>query len=221
MKTPLPRARGQRVLANWIAESLRLAILQGYFESGEKLDQDLIAKEFEASRTPVREAVRVLASEGFIEVRPHRGAFIATISQDDIEEIYQVRKLIEAEIVRQVTLLIPDSVLDELERSLEENRALLESDDKAGHVESDIFFHDTLVRFVENKLLKEVLESLNNRTGRVRRFAQLQPGFHLVASLEEHYAIFQAMRQRDPKAAAAAMCVHLENSSLRIQEFIQ
>ncbi|MCP4543999.1 MAG: GntR family transcriptional regulator [Chloroflexi bacterium] len=221
MKAPLPRASGHRVLADWIAESLRLAILQGHFEPGEKLDQDLIATEYEVSRTPVREAVRVLESEGFVQVRPHRGAFIATISQDDIQEIYEVRKLIEAEIVRQVTLLIPDSVLDELEESLDENRVQLESDDKVGHVANDIFFHDTIVQFVENKLLGEILASLTNRTVRVRRFAQLQPGFHLVESLEEHRAVFRAMRRRDAKAAAEAMCVHLENSSLRIQEFIQ
>jgi DNA-binding GntR family transcriptional regulator len=216
-----------------------LAILQGYFEPGEKLDQDLIATEYEASRTPVREAVRVLESEGFVqvrphrgafiatiskddiqEIRPHRGAFIATISKDDIQEIYEVRKLIEAEIVRQVTLLIPDSVLDELEESLDENQEQLEVDDKAGHVSNDIYFHNTIVQFVENKLLKEVLESLNNRTARVRRFAQLQPGFHLVESLEEHRAVFRAMQQRDPEAAAEAMRVHLENSSLRIQQSI-
>jgi len=221
MRTPLPHAKSRRVLADWVTESLRLAILQGHFEPGEKLDQDLIAEEFEVSRTPIREALRILESEGFIEVRPHRGAFIATVSQQDIHEIYDVRKLLEAEMVRQVTPLISDSVLDELEKSLDENQAALDSDNKTSHVESDIFFHETILKFVENKLLKEILDSLNNRIIRIRSFAQLQPGFHLVESLEEHRAIFKAMQQRDSEAAAKAMRVHLENSSLRIQQFAQ
>ena len=68
--------------------SLREAILHGYFEPGEKLDQDRIAEELEVSRTPVREAMRRLESEGFVEVRPHYGAFIAKVSQQEIHEVY-------------------------------------------------------------------------------------------------------------------------------------
>ena len=221
MKTPLPQTSGRRVLADWVTESLREAILQGYFEPGEKLDQDRIAEEYEVSRTPVREAVRMLKSEGFIEVRPHRGAFIASVSRRDIWEIYQVRMLIEAEIVRQVTPIIPDSTLDDLERSLDENQSQLEAGDKVSHVASDIYFHETIVGLAENMLLKEILAGLNNRIVRVRRFAQLQPGYHLVESLEEHRAIYRAMRARDPEAAAEALRVHLENSAYRIQQFVR
>jgi len=220
MKTPLPQTSGGRVLADWVTESLREAILQGYFEPGEKLDQERIADEFDVSRTPVREAVRMLESEGFIDIRPHRGAFIASVSRRDVWEIYEVRTLIEAEIVRQITPIIPDAILDDLARSLDENREQLEAEDKISHVESDVYFHETIVDLAKNSLLKEILESLNNRIIRVRRFAQLQPGYHLVESLEEHYATYQAMRERDPEAAAEALRVHLENSARRIQQFV-
>ena len=203
-----------------MTESLREAILQGYFEPGEKLDQERIADEFDVSRTPVREAVRMLESEGFIDIRPHRGAFIASVSRRDVWEIYEVRTLIEAEIVRQITPIIPDAILDDLARSLDENREQLEAEDKISHVESDVYFHETIVDLAKNSLLKEILESLNNRIIRVRRFAQLQPGYHLVESLEEHYATYQAMRERDPEAAAEALRVHLENSARRIQQFV-
>ena len=80
MKAPLPAIKGGRVLADSVTGSLREAILQGYFEPGEKLDQDLIAEELKVSRTPVREALKVLESEGFVEIRPHRGAFIPKVS---------------------------------------------------------------------------------------------------------------------------------------------
>jgi DNA-binding GntR family transcriptional regulator len=221
MKVPLPEIKDGRVLADWVTASLREAILRGYFDPGEKLDQDRIAKELDVSRTPVREALQRLESEGFVDIRPHYGAFIAVVSKQDVHEIYQVRGLLEAEVVRQVTPLIPDSVFDELELSLAKDEAQLEAGDSAGHFESDIHFHETIISFVENKLLKEILDSLNNRIIRVRRFAQLQPGFHLVESFREHRAVFQAMRQRDAETAAEAMRTHLEKSALRIQQFIR
>jgi len=221
MKLPLPQVKQGRVLTDWVMASLREAILNGYFEAGEKLDQDLIAEELEVSRTPVREAIRKLESEGFIALRPHYGAFIATVSQRDIHQVYKVRGLLEAEIVRQVTLLIPQPALDELDNSLVETQAQVDAGDIAKHYENDVSFHETIASFAENKLLREILDSLTNRISMVRRFAQLQPGPHLIESLGEHRAILQAMRQRDPERAAEMMRLHLENSSLRIQELAQ
>jgi len=218
MKVPIPLVKEGRVLADWVTASLREAILHGYFEPGEKLDQDRIAEELEVSRTPVREAMRRLESEGFVEVRPHHGAFIAKVSQQDIREVYEIRRLLEAEVVRQVTPLMPESVLDELDRSLTETEVQFEAGDSAQHFESDVYFHETLAGFVENELLKEVLDGLTNRISIVRRFAQLQPGPHLVESFKEHRAILQAMRQRDSEEAAERMGLHLVNSAVRIQE---
>ena len=218
MRVPLPLVKEGRVLADWVTASLREAILHGYFEPGEKLDQDRIAEELEVSRTPVREAMRRLESEGFVEVRPHYGAFIAKISQQDIREVYEIRSLLETEAVRQVTPLIPESVLDELDRSLTETEAQFEAGDITKHFESDVHFHNTIADFVENRLLKDVLDGLANRISIVRRFAQFQPGYHMTESFKEHRAILEAIRQRDPEQTAELMRGHLERSALRIQE---
>lgn len=221
MRRPLPRVGHGRVLVDWVTDSLREAILQGYFEPGEKLDQDSIAEDLEVSRTPVREAVRVLESEGFVEIRPHRGAFIATLTPRDVREIYEVRGLIEAEIVRQVTPQIPSPVLERLERSLTEGEARLQAGDVLGHYESDVYFHSTICAYAANSLLKEILASLTNRIARVRRFAQRQPGYHLDQSFQEHRAILVAMRERDAEKASQAMRAHLANSATRIQELMR
>lgn len=221
MRVPLPQVRTGRVLADWVTASLREAILQGYFEPGEKLDQDLIAEELKVSRTPVREALKVLESEGFVEIRPHRGAFIPKVSHQDIHDVYEIRKLLEAEVVRQVTPVIPDSVLDELERALKEDQAGIDAGDSTQHFTHDSHFHETILAFVENELLKDVLASLGNRIVRVRRFALLQPGPHLIESYSEHCVIIEAMRKRDSEAAAEGMRVHLEKSALRIQQLIR
>ena len=218
MKVPLPQVRHGRVLADWVIASLREAILTGYFEAGEKLDQDLIAEELGVSRTPVREALKRLESEGFINVRPHYGAFIIDVSRQDISDVFEVRGLLESEVVRQVTPLIPESVLDELDRSLAETQAQFEAGGGAKHFESDVGFHETIDNYVENRLLKEVLDSLTNRISMIRRFAQLGPGYHMSESFREHRAILRAIQQRDPEEAAKRMRAHLERSSLRVQE---
>jgi DNA-binding GntR family transcriptional regulator len=201
-------------------DSIREAILQGFFEPGEKIDQDLIAQELNVSRTPIREALKALESEGFVEIRPHRGAFTTTVSQQDIHEIYEIRKLLEAEVVRQITATIPEASLDELDTCLGETRRRFEEGDRSAHYESDLCFHSTIIGHAKNSIFEEVLNSLNNRTIRVRRFALLQPGPHLKESFAEHCAILQAMRARDSEQASEAMRIHLERSALRIQKLV-
>jgi DNA-binding GntR family transcriptional regulator len=218
VKTPLPKARAGRVLADWVTNSLREAILHNYFEPGEKLDQDLIAEEFEVSRTPVREAVRRLEAEGFLEILPHRGAFITRVSQQDIHNVYEIRRLLEAEVVRQVTPVIPQDVLDDLRQSIAAAEKAFKAGNETKHAEADVHFHETIMNFVENELLKEVLDSLTNRVSMVRYFAQLQPGYHMIESFQEHLSILEAMSQRDAETAAALMTAHLEKSAQRIQE---
>lgn len=209
------------MLADWVTNSLREAILQNYFEPGEKLDQDSIAEEFQVSRTPVREAIRRLEAEGFVQIVPHRGAFISQVSPQDIHDVYEIRRLLESEIVRQVTPIIPQAILEELERSLEVSKIADEKGQRQKHTESDAFYHETIVNLAENQLLKEVLDSLTNRISLVRHFAQLQPGYHLTKSLEEHRAILQAMRDRDAGRAAELMAHHLDQSARRITEIVE
>jgi DNA-binding GntR family transcriptional regulator len=210
-----------RSLAAWTTDTLRHAILNGYFEPGERLDQEAIAEELGVSRTPIREAIAALESEGLLESKPHRGVFVTKVSRKDIREVFAVRALLEAEIVRQATSSIPDSVLDELERMLKEAQKAYENGDHIAQFDADRRFHETLRGFTENGLLREVLDGVNNRINAVRRFAQMRPGPHVNAFAQEHFAVLEAVQQRDPERAAALMKQHLENSGVRVQELVQ
>lgn len=222
MKTPLPKARHGRLLADWVTASLREAVFRGYFEPGEKLDQNLIADELKVSRTPVREAIQRLEAEGFVEIRPHRGAFIAQVSLQDIREVFELRKLLEAEVVRQVTPMIPTSLLNELEDALREAQSqACAGEDFSQQFETDVYFHKSILQFFDNVLFKEVLHSLTNRISSLRRFGLSRPGDHLIQSVREHIAIVQAMQQRDANLAAQLMEEHLTKSSIRIQDLSQ
>lgn len=211
----------RRSLSSWVAEVLRRAILDGYFEPGEKLDQDGIAEELRVSRTPLREAIAALESEGLLESRPHRGVFVNEISRKDIREVFAVRALLEAEVARQAASAVPDSVLDRLETSLKEAQKAYADGNHVAQFEADRNFHETLREFTENRLLAEVLEGVNNRINAVRRFAQTKPGPHIDEFSREHLAILEALRDRDPQSAARLMRLHLENSSRRVEELVQ
>jgi DNA-binding GntR family transcriptional regulator len=210
-----------RSLAGWATEILRQAILDGYFEPGERLDQDAITEELGVSRTPLREAIAALESEGLLEAKPHRGVFVARISKRDIRDIFALRALLEAEVARQAASSIPDAVLDRLETALKGAQKAYDGGNHVAQFEADRYFHETLREFTENRLLKEVLDGLNNRISAVRRFAQTKPGPHIDQFAEEHLAVLQAIKKRDPEKAAALMRRHLEESGARVQELAE
>lgn len=217
MKVPLPEINEGRTLTDRVTYALRKAILTGYFEPGEKLDPHLIAQELDVSRMPVREALRRLESERLVETQSHRGTFIRVLSRRDIDDLFDVRKLLEVEVVRLVTPLIPPAVLNDLETSLNEELVRLDRGDSSRHYESDDHFHKTLLALVENRFLREVLSSFNHRISLVRAIAVLHSGPHLVTPVEEHIAIVHAMRNRDAAEAANLMALHLENSKHRFR----
>lgn len=219
MKPLSPQTVEDKGLSHYVTSRLREAILSGHFEAGEKLDQDMIAEDLNVSRTPIREALKVLASEGYVEIRSYRGAFIPVISQNDIYNIYEIRWIIESEMTRQATPVIPDSVLDEMDHLFQMDHIFDTVRDRR-HFEVDQIFHDTIASYCKNKLLKETLDKMNNRIVRVRSFALHQPGSHLDSSYTEHLAILESIRSRNADEAARAMEVHLKNSAVRIMKYI-
>src|SRR5690242_21954343 len=85
-------------LSSAVAEKLREKIVQGDIQEGEQLRQDAIAQEFAVSRIPVREALRQLEAEGLITIVPHRGAVVSLLSCDEIEELFEIRAILEPEV---------------------------------------------------------------------------------------------------------------------------
>lgn len=211
----------EKGLSNWTLSKLRQAILDGRFEPGEKLDQALIASELGISRTPLREAIKVLATEGFVDIRSYRGVYISMITKEEVEDVYEIRWIIESEIARQVTPLIPDDVLRHLDILLKTKGAQHKAWGERWHYEIDQEFHGTLVSNCRNKLFKVILDGLNNRIVRVRSFALRQSGTHLDISHKEHLDVLRAMKKRNADEAAKMMERHLRNSAKRIAKYVQ
>jgi DNA-binding GntR family transcriptional regulator len=220
MKPIFPTSVEEKGLSNWVMTSLRDAILNGHFEPGEKLDQDQIAASLNVSRTPIREALKVLESEGFVEIQPYRGAFIPKIAKRDIQDVFEVRWVIEPEIVRQAVPLLPPEVLSHFRKILKESNFSIHPGGEQRFYQIDQEFHNTLATYCQNRLFKEILDKMNNRIVRVRRFALRQPGTHLDNSQEEHVQIYEAICRQDLEEATARMKQHLMNSANRIMHYL-
>lgn len=220
MKTNFTTASPDRGLSTWVINSLREKILEGEYAPGEKLDQDAIAINLNVSRTPIREALKILASEGFVEIQPYHGAFIPRFSKRDIQDVYEVRAIIESEIISQAVHFISDEGINQLEETLRREAKSLQLGDEHKLFEADLAFHAQITGYCKNRLIIEILDNLNNRILRIRSFALHQKGPHLLISHTEHEEIFQAVKLRDPDKAASLMLDHLKNSSERIKGFV-
>ena len=158
------------------------------------------------SRTPVREAMLRLEADGFLQIVPKKGAYVAPITEADIEAVMQARKIVEEWCVRQAADL-GETLARELDRLVDQQRDL--EDDPVAFIESDRLFHRAVVGAAGNPVLTGFYESLRDR--------QLRMGVHALASstgrsgdvLTEHQAIVDGIRAGNPDAAAAAVGRHL------------
>ncbi|GAA3072504.1 GntR family transcriptional regulator [Streptosporangium carneum] len=161
------------------------------------------------SRTPVREALLRLETEGFLQIMPKKGAFVPPVSDAEIEAVMQARELVEDWCVRRAVPLA-DSLAPELERLVDRQETLLE--DHLAFIECDRAFHRAIVRAAGNPVLAEFYETLRDR--------QVRMGLRAVAAAEdrartvlaEHAAIVEGIRSGDAARAASALAAHLNGT---------
>ncbi len=193
--------------ASALAERVRDDILEGVFEAGKPLPQEEIAARYGVSRSPLREALRQLESEGWIVYRPNRGAFVATIGAADVREIYQVRKLLEAGAVRLAVPNVDAACLDTL-------RAIAGAENKAKDTREALTlhmrFHQTLYFLAGNPRLNDAILRHYVRVQRLPNVARRVAAVMRV-SRADHQAIIEACERGDVRAAERATLAHLDH----------
>ena len=192
-----------RSLGGRVFKRLREDILKGRYKQQDELREATIGKELGVSRTPVREALRQLELEGLVTIVPNKGAYVTGISQKDIWDIYQMRQYLEGMCARWAAEYITEDQLEELEETI----LLSEFQMKK-----------------ENGYNKEQVTGLD---GRFHRFVQMarKSSINVKAraekSIEEHKAILQAIRDRNPDLAeqlAKEHIVHVMQNLKKIEE---
>jgi DNA-binding GntR family transcriptional regulator len=195
------------LLREHIKEMILERILTGVYEPGERLVETRLAKEFETSQVPVREALRELEVLRFVESEPFRGARVRAVSRAEMVEIFPVRSAIEEVAVRLATLQL-DGDVEELERHLGAMEKAAAEGDRHEQVISDVAFPRTIVEASGNSILGDVWLSLRVE-GRTM-ITSLGAGIGLEDIVAIHEPILAAIRAEDPDAAVEAMRRHFE-----------
>jgi DNA-binding GntR family transcriptional regulator len=191
-----------------IAESLRRSILRGDLPPGAPLKERDFAAEMGVSRTPMREAIRQLASEGLVELRPSRSPVVADPSWKEISDSIDVLRALELLAVEQVCLQASGEEIDEIEVIQRRMEAMVGQVDDIDLFEADMAFHTAIANASHNAPLAEMYQALLARLWRAR-FLGSREGRSLDVVYTQHNAVISAMRARDTQQAQAEMRGHL------------
>lgn len=203
-----PRPLARRALYEDVADQLRQRIFARQLEPGAWIDELKIAAELGISRTPLREALKVLAVEGLVTMKPRRGAYVAETSRDDVTQVYHLLALLEsdaaAEVARHATeaqLAELQALHDRLERQLKQRDAFFATNEA---------FHLKLLEFAGNRWRQQIVTDLR-KIMKVNRHHSLFKQGRLEDSLAEHRAMMAALRARDGRRVAKLMREHFDN----------
>lgn len=203
-----PNALNCSSLSQQAVEELRRRITGHHLSPGQRLDEAALADQLGISRTPLREALKVLSAEGLVELRPRRGCYVTELGHNDLEDIFPIMALLEGEVAREAALKASAGDL----KRLGQLHAALERHAAAGDVdryyEINYVFHEALQLIAGNRWLQQVIGDLRKRL-KLSRHRSLRLEGRLQDSLAEHCALMAALRRHDGAAAERVMKVHL------------
>jgi DNA-binding GntR family transcriptional regulator len=191
-----------------VAAQLRDRIFAGELMPGTFLDEARLAEQMRISRTPLREALKVLTAEGLVRHEPRRGCFVREVTEKDLDEIFPVIALLEGRCAREAALRATDADL----LALEALHDKLSRHAKARRINDyytvNYTIHEAIITLADNRWLAQVIGDLR-KILKLARLQQLHAPGRLEQSLSEHLAVFAALKARDPEGAEAAMRTHL------------
>ena len=193
-----------------VFNTLRKAILRGELQPGERLMEIALAEKLGVSRTPIREAMHKLEQEGLIHVIPRRGAQVANITVEDLNDVIELRIALEKMAMEKACQRIVPSQIEELEQAAEIFETLADEGDRMALAQADEDFHECIYRAAGNRRLLQVLRNLREQMYRYRiEYLKHEQAYEQLAA--EHREMTQAIRSRDVEHAQQLCVTHLEN----------
>jgi DNA-binding GntR family transcriptional regulator len=207
-------------LRDVVFNTLREAILRGDLKPGERLMELQLAAKLGVSRTPIREAIRMLEQEGLAVTVPRKGAEVAGMSLKDMEDVLEIREALDELAVKlAIEKISPEQLarLREVKRDFEMNT---KSGDVRKIAESDVRFHDIIYEAADNPKLVSLLSNLRQQAYRYR-VEYLKDAGNYPVLIREHEAIVEAIETKDYQKATQAMHEHVANQALAVKAVIE
>jgi DNA-binding GntR family transcriptional regulator len=193
----------------YVRSVLRRAILNGELEGGRRLVQAELAATLDVSTTPVREALRDLATEGLVQFDPHRGAIVSELSSDDVHDIYAIRRVLEPLAMRQAVPKLSSTLLAHL-RKLHQN--MLDEPQAPDWVDRNRVFHMAVYETAASPRLAAIIRTLQDASVMyIGASLKDSPSLRDEAN-HDHAELLEALEQRDTEAAVTALEKHLRSS---------
>jgi len=203
----------------FVYDNLKSRIIKNLINPGEPLSEGVLSKELKISKTPIREASQQLEKEGFVENIPGRGSFVSRISIQDIREIFEIREILECEVVKRAALKSDPDKVESIKKKFEaESNGDKNSRD---HFRAGDRIHTFVFESFGNKRLLEFYKRLQEHIIRMRLnfFSELHQE-RSEQSYREHLEIMDALIAQDPQRAEKAMRDHLQNATEYLKKII-
>ena len=200
-----------------VADRLRELIFGGSLTPGSFIDEPALCEQLGISRTPLREALKVLTAEGLLRHEPRRGCFVNQITERDLDEIFPVIALLEGRCAFEAARNASDADLAALEVLHQRLNRHAQARRISDYYETNHSIHEAIITLADNRWLAQVIGDLR-KILRLARLQQLHAPGRLAQSLAEHMAVFAALKARDAEGAEAAMRTHLVRQREALRE---
>ncbi len=207
-------------LRDVVFNTLRQEILTGKLKPGERLMEIHLAHKLGVSRTPIREAIRKLELEGLVIMIPRRGAEVAQISWKNLKDVLEVRRTLDVFAIELACERITEKELEFLENACETFEEAVKTKDTSKIAEADVAFHDIIVVSTGNKRLIQLVNNLSEQMYRYR-FEYIQDVQEHQTLVREHREMYESIKKKDKKAAAAVVKKHIDNQEEAIIKQLQ
>lgn len=207
----------RRPLHNELAERLRHLIVEGDLAPGEKLSERDLCSQFGVSRTPLREALKVLSTEGLVRLIPHRGAAVSKLTISDLEEAFPIMGALEAVAGELACRHITDEEIAQLRAIHTEMVAEHRAQNLERYFALNQRIHEAILAAARNPTLAQMQRGLAGRVRRARYMANMSAA-RWAEAVREHEAILEALSARDGERLATLLKTHLANKLVTVRE---
>ncbi len=220
METLKPIEDHKKTIAGMVQERIRVAILDGMLVAGSRLDQNKLAADLSVSLVPIREALKKLEAEGFVQIIPRRGAFVTKTSADDMQELYFARQIMEGQAAYHAAEKLSDDNLTELSKLMGEMTQQLETHDYVAFMHSNRRFHFIIYEAADNRYLLNAISALWDLAERYRfRYVFFRDQGPIIQA--EHQAIMDACYARDKGQLRDAIAYHMGQTLDGVQSYLK
>lgn len=215
-----PIEDSKKTVTSMVQERVRQAILDGVLEAGSRIDQNQLATDLNVSLVPVREALKKLEGEGFVQIVPRRGAFVTSASVEDMEDLYFTCQILEGQAAYHAATQITPEQISKLESLMEKMDVALHHHDFDSFMRLNREFHFVIYDASGSRYLSNIIASLWELSERYRyRYMFIKD--QGAAIQQEHQVITQACREHDSKVLRDAILHHMQQTLTGIRGYIE